>query len=181
MWRHIQWQRHGCWEWKPPKGKTFSDSYTATFSIGHVAFPATRVLWTMVFGRIPDGMLICHHCDNPKCMRPEHLFLGTHADNSQDASQKGRLGKRAAPVRPSQRPIFRSKTIKMGYISPLVSRISAELQLGAETQTAIAKRHGISRQRVSQIAAWMLENAGLKKWWRYRQGGESNIPSEVGQ
>jgi hypothetical protein len=50
-----------------------------------------RVSWQLHYGPIPEGMLVCHHCDNPPCVRPDHLFLGTQRDNSQDASRKGRL------------------------------------------------------------------------------------------
>lgn len=51
---------------------------------------AHRYSWIMQNGSIPDGMIICHKCDNPKCVNPDHLFLGTHKDNTQDAIAKKR-------------------------------------------------------------------------------------------
>jgi len=51
---------------------------------------AHRVAWEMANGPIPDGMYICHHCDNPPCVDVSHLFLGTPADNMHDMDRKGR-------------------------------------------------------------------------------------------
>jgi len=51
---------------------------------------SNRVAWMITFGEIPEGLLICHTCDNPPCCNPAHLFLGTKADNNQDKMLKGR-------------------------------------------------------------------------------------------
>ncbi len=73
-----------CWEWKHCK------SGYPTFSYDLREMPANRVCWTLIFGEIPEGLFVCHHCDNPKCVNPAHLFLGTHRDNMIDMHKKGR-------------------------------------------------------------------------------------------
>ena len=76
-----------CWEWK---GGISGNGY-GTFWLERQSFRAHRVFYELFIGKIPNGLLVCHTCDNPKCVNPNHLFLGTYKDNMQDAVKKGKL------------------------------------------------------------------------------------------
>lgn len=80
----------GCLEWT---ASCFKGGY-GKFKVpgGHLA--AHRVAWTLAYGDIPDGMVIAHHCDNPRCTNSEHLFCATPSDNMRDMTAKGRGGGR---------------------------------------------------------------------------------------
>ncbi len=77
-----------CWEWQ---GAKFSHGY-GQFKIQGKVWQVHRLAYTLSVGPIPDGMLICHHCDNKICARPSHLFAGTNGDNQRDSVRKGRAG-----------------------------------------------------------------------------------------
>ena len=53
-------------------------------------YNANRLAWELTHGQIPDGLLVCHKCDTPLCVRPDHLFLGTTQENMADRDRKGR-------------------------------------------------------------------------------------------
>jgi hypothetical protein len=76
-----------CWEWqgaKTPKG------YGCLRTDGELEY-AHRISWRLAYGD-PGELHVLHHCDNPKCVRPDHLFLGTRSDNMQDMVRKDRWG-----------------------------------------------------------------------------------------
>lgn len=82
-----------CWEWtKATHGKTPITCYGTVWWGGH-KFKTHKLSFLLFNGYIPTGMLVCHKCDNPKCVRPSHLFLGTNKDNYIDCARKGRLNR----------------------------------------------------------------------------------------
>lgn len=81
-----------CWEWP---GGVNDGGYGVTKRNGQNY--VHRAAWVQVNGAIPDGLEVCHHCDNPPCFRPRHLFLGTTQDNAQDMARKGRWRNGAPP------------------------------------------------------------------------------------
>jgi hypothetical protein len=81
----------GCWEWSGIRKRHPTHPY------GYIWIPkekrlkrAHRVAWEMLHGEIPKGLEVAHHCDNPPCVNPAHLFLATHLQNMQDMTRKER-------------------------------------------------------------------------------------------
>lgn len=99
FWKLIDQSREGCWEWQ---GRCDKDGYG--IAPGKYSNKPERSSHRMSFhfsyGPIPDGMLVCHSCDNPPCCNPEHLFLGTHADNQKDSAAKNRKARKFGPANP---------------------------------------------------------------------------------
>ena len=79
-------QPSGCVEWS---GHRNEKGYGRIGTLGG-AISAHRLAWKLAFGEIPNGLCVCHSCDNPPCVNVEHLWLGTHADNAADKVAKGR-------------------------------------------------------------------------------------------
>ena len=88
FWAKVQ-KAEGCWPWMAFRMK---NGY-GTIGVGRREEGkkfAHRVSWEIHFGPIPDGLHVLHRCDTPFCVRPDHLWLGTDKDNSEDREKKGR-------------------------------------------------------------------------------------------
>ena len=88
FWIKVKKTLFGCWEWMAFKNK---NGYGWFFVSVGVSVLASRFSWELKHGPIPNGLCVLHKCDNPACVRPSHLFLGTKKDNTQDAVRKGRF------------------------------------------------------------------------------------------
>lgn len=77
-----------CWTWT---ARRLPSGYGQIYAEGVGPQSSHRLSWMFANGEIPAGMCVCHRCDNPPCVNPDHLFLGTDADNARDRDTKGRL------------------------------------------------------------------------------------------
>lgn len=129
-----------CWLWL---GRTDRDGY-GDFHMDGRAYRAHRMSWTLVNGPIASGLLACHKCDNPTCVNPDHLFLGTHDANMADMKSKGRQLRSC-----EEHPLAKMKNNDVLEVRRLLGeRIS---------QSRVAKMFGVSQATISYIntrATW---------------------------
>lgn len=137
-----------CWLWQACR----TNRGYGNFWNGISYVPAHRFSYELVNGPIPDGLLVCHHCDVRNCVRPEHLFLGTYLDNSRDMYAKGRAPVGATHGRytkPEKTPRGeRNGTAKMvdADVNPICEAYAA-----GEKVTAIARRYGVSHAAICRL------------------------------
>lgn len=101
-------------------------------------FRAHRLSYMVNIGPIPEGMVVCHKCDNPPCINPDHLFIGSQADNLKDARQKGRM---ATP---------NPRGEKHGLAKLTADKIVA-IRKDQRTQREIAKEYGVHQTTIKNI------------------------------
>lgn len=92
FWAKVE-KGDGCWNWTAANVRGYG-----RISINNRMFRAHRVSYEMHRGPIPEGLEICHRCDNPRCVRPDHLFVGTRSDNIRDRVAKGLHGSKPAAM-----------------------------------------------------------------------------------
>src|SRR5580700_482422 len=112
FWRFVEPipEGDGCWEWTGGLSKGYGHITRGNRKMAK----AHRISWELHFGEIPDGLCVCHRCDNRSCVNPSHLFLGTYDDNNQDMIAKGRF-----------RHMLRSDTCVHGHHSYCILRAGA--------------------------------------------------------
>lgn len=123
-----------CWIWT---GSLNLQGY-GRFGHNYRDYIAHRVSYELHYGPIPEGMVVCHKCDNPPCVNPAHLFLGTHADNVADMVSKGRNGRGIQMATP-----------KLNEAQVLEIRA---LAASGMNYTEIARRYPVTNHQISEIA-----------------------------
>lgn len=96
FWKHVI-VRDGCWGWRAFKDRRGYGRVNIRTSEWHRSVTAHRISWALHNGAIPADKNVLHHCDNPECSNPEHLYLGTHAQNMRDMKERGRATGRGKP------------------------------------------------------------------------------------
>lgn len=118
---------------------------------------AHRKSWELANGKeIPDGMNICHHCDNPKCVNPEHLFLGTQADNVRDMMEKGRYrhynsAKEKNGMWKNRKCAAKGVDAPAAKLDPVKVAEIVDLLLAGHSHASIAARYGVTRSAIGLI------------------------------
>ena len=150
---HVKDQNTGCWIWQG-RSRSGSCRLYGKIKVNKKSMAAHRFSWELHNGKkIPHGMIVMHKCDNPECVNPDHLMIGTHADNAKDKVVKNRQAKgddfknRAA-----------AKGEKVGT-SKLTDSLALKIFFDSRPQRKIAKDYNVTQTTVSNIK--------LKKIWRH--------------
>jgi hypothetical protein len=124
-----------CWPWRASRSRK---GY-GRINIDRRSHNAHRVAWLLANGAVPDDRMVCHHCDNPPCCNPAHLFLGEAADNTADMMQKGRHRTRVPDLLARGERFPQARLTNDGVAE--ARRLRAEGHLSIEQ---IAQRFGVS-------------------------------------
>ena len=136
FWDRCQKIDSGCWEWTAGRAARGYGS----IRVDGMTVPAHRRSWELTHGPIPDGLFVLHKCDNRPCVNPDHLFLGTQADNLRDMAEKGR----AARLRGDQHGCTKISDKDLGHLR--------DLHAEGFTYEQLATMFGISESYVCRLA-----------------------------
>lgn len=156
FWEKVK-KSDGCWEWQ---GSTAGSGYGQLKVPGASRIGAHRFSWELHYGPIPPGLFVCHHCDNRTCVRPDHLFLGTSAENNADAARKGRFpkGKESYPGKHPER-YFRGQDNPNARLTDAAVRDIRRRCAAGESQRSLAREYGVDQTLISLVV--------LRKAWRH--------------
>lgn len=143
----------GCWNWM---GARCRDGY-GNFRLGNRTVGAQRITYMVYVGPIPDGLCVLHRCDNPACVNPAHLWLGTHTDNMRDSVSKGRFTRAHGE---------RNGNVKLTIEKVLEIR---ELIARGQTRYSVARKFGASWSNINSIVRG-------KTWIQVTEPAERRTP-----
>lgn len=143
FWARVD-KRGACWLWQ---GAATPHGY-GYFSLEGRRDYAHRVSYRWAYGEIPEGAYVCHHCDTPACVRPEHLFLGSQQDNLTDAARKGRMHGAYTQRSPGKRG---EDNHLARLTAAQVRAIRARYAAGGESYATLARAYGINPSNVGAI------------------------------
>lgn len=147
FWELVEY-RNGCWEWLGWRSTGKYGGY-GLYTFEGKQTRAHRIAWRLMRGPIPDGLEVLHNCDNPPCVRPAHLKIGTHRENILDAVRRGRVKPPIQPLnvvryRGEERPNHKLTWRQVQKIRRLYAR-GKRLQL--------AKRYGVAHSTIIRIVS----------------------------
>lgn len=141
FWKFVN-KTETCWLWIGSKTQGYA---YGQISVGGVPIRANRFSWTLHYGDIPKGLMVCHRCDNPSCVNPEHLFLGDQKANMKDMVEKKRNHiRRGVDTTACKLDDEKVKTIRLLYQEPW-------------SASELAGEFGVSKQNILDIVnrkAW---------------------------
>ena len=133
FWRKVD-KTTSCWNWTAAK---MENGGHGEFRIDGTMRLAHRVSWKLKHGKWPD-FLLCHSCDNPACVNPDHLFEGTQADNMEDMRNKGR-GYQLPPVK------FVGESNGQAKLTREIVLLARQAHAAGRSVRSIAKEYGVSQ------------------------------------
>jgi hypothetical protein len=128
LWARVAKVPDGCWVWQGARTPKGYGNFGGGDKTGRWCLYVHRLSWEVHTGKIPDGLCVLHRCDNPPCVNPEHLFLGTKEENNHDCWVKGRYsrgeGRWKAVLKEKEIPAIRA-LLALGFSKPRIARIFA--------------------------------------------------------
>lgn len=144
FWSYVNKTEH-CWEWRGYR-MPFGHGQFRANAIARRPMLSHRVSWMIANGPIPRGLCVCHKCDNPCCVRPDHLFLGTVGDNQRDMAKKGRHPRNKTGYLPTGKSHHYYKK------GPKITREQAQtIRKSTGTNIEIGAKYGVDPSLISRI------------------------------
>lgn len=147
LWKKVQMMPSGCWEWHGSNDR----GYGRIFYQG-ITYTVTRVVYYLYYAIDPEEFAVCHKCDNPPCVNPLHLFLGTNSENILDMHRKGRH-RPTGPRNPVKGESHTGAKLKDAQVRDIRSKYAT----GQYSLNQLAREYGVSKRLIlviKQGKAW---------------------------